>query len=49
LRRQLRAKTPALLLLISASSASFAQPGAAPPADGCGEVITIETHDRTPT
>jgi pimeloyl-ACP methyl ester carboxylesterase len=27
----------------------MAQPNAAPPANGCGEVVRIETHDRTTT
>ncbi len=38
-----------LLLLASARGVSIAQQSAAPPANGCGEVITIETHDRTTT
>ena len=38
-----------LLLLASASGFSIAQPSAAPPAKSCGEVITIETHERTTT
>jgi hypothetical protein len=38
-----------LLLLASARGLSIAQPSAAPPANSCGEVITVETHDRTTT
>ena len=38
-----------LLFLVSAIGASIAQPNAAPLANGCGEVVTIETHDRTTT
>ena len=38
-----------LLLLVSASGVSIAQPSAAPPVNGCGEVMTIETHDRATT
>jgi hypothetical protein len=39
----------AALLLVSATSASLAQSNTAPPADGCGEVATIETHGGTTT
>lgn len=39
----------AALLLVSATAASLAQSNAAPQADGCGEVVTIETHGRTTT
>lgn len=38
-----------LLFLVSAIGVSIAQPNAVPPAGGCGEVVTIETHDRTTT
>ena len=38
-----------LLLLTSARGLSFAQPSAALSANSCGEVVTIETHDRTTT
>ena len=38
-----------LLMLASARAVSIAQPSAAPPANSCGEVITIESHDRTTT
>ena len=38
-----------LLFLVSAIEVSIAQPNVAPLADGCGEVVTIETHDRTTT
>jgi len=38
-----------LLLLASARGVSIAQPSAAPPASSCGDVMTIETHDRTTT
>lgn len=39
----------AALLLVSATAASLAQSNTAPQADGCGEVVTIETHGRTTT
>ncbi len=42
-----RSSVFAALLLVSATAASLAQSNAAPPADGCGEVVTIETHGRT--
>jgi len=38
-----------LLSLTSARAVSIAQPSAAPPANSCGEVVSIETHDRTTT
>ena len=38
-----------LLLFASGRGSSIAQPSAAPPANSCGEVITVETHDRTTT
>ena len=39
----------ATFLLVSATAVSFAQSNAAPPADDCGEVVTIDTHGRTTT
>jgi pimeloyl-ACP methyl ester carboxylesterase len=39
----------ALLLLVSVSRLGIAQQPVSPPANGCGEVITIETHNRTIT
>ena len=45
----MRSLIVALLLLASASGLSIAQPSAAPPANSCGEVVSIETHDRTTT
>ena len=38
-----------LLCVVSVLWASVAEPGAAAPADGCGAVISIETHNRTTT
>jgi hypothetical protein len=38
-----------LLSLASTIAAALAQPAALPPAAGCGEVVTIATHDRTTT
>ena len=38
-----------LLMLASARAVSIAQPSAAPPANSCGDVITLETHERTTT
>ncbi len=37
------------LCLASSPRASFAQPAASAPVNGCGEVITIATHDHTTT
>jgi pimeloyl-ACP methyl ester carboxylesterase len=45
----MRSLIAVLLLLASATGGSFAQPNVSPPANGCGEVMTIETHDRTTT
>jgi len=39
----------ALSCLASSPRASFAQPAAFAPVNGCGEVITIATHDHTTT
>jgi hypothetical protein len=41
--------TFAALLLVSAIAVCLAQANAASPGDGCGEVMTIETHGRTTT
>jgi len=39
----------ALALATAFATISMAQPGAEPRADACGELITINTHDRTTT
>ena len=39
----------AALVLAFATAACLVQSNAAAPGDGCGEVVTIETHDRTTT
>jgi hypothetical protein len=45
----LRSSLLVLLFLAWSTAASVAQPAAAPPASGCGEVVTIATHGRTTT
>jgi hypothetical protein len=43
------AREGAGFVLVSAAGASLAQSNAGSPAEGCGEIVTIETHDRTTT
>lgn len=45
----MRSTACAALLLVSLTTASMAQSGAAPPAGICGEVVAIATHDGTTT
>lgn len=45
----MRSSVSAALLLVWATTAALARSNAAPPADGCGEVVTIEAHGRTTT
>jgi hypothetical protein len=45
----MRSTAYAAFLLVSATTASLAQSGAAPPAGACGEVVAIATHDGTTT
>ncbi|MBI1774954.1 MAG: hypothetical protein HYR63_06365 [Proteobacteria bacterium] len=47
--RALRYSMLVCLMPALTSGVSFAQPTAASPLDGCGELVTIETHDRTTT
>jgi pimeloyl-ACP methyl ester carboxylesterase len=48
-RSALRFSPPVLLFLASMAASSVAQPLVSPPANICGEVVTIATHDRTTT
>jgi len=43
----MRSSTGAVLSLIGAAAAWLAPVGALSAAEACGEVVTVETHDRT--
>ncbi|MBM3356271.1 MAG: hypothetical protein FJY54_00885 [Betaproteobacteria bacterium] len=45
----MRSAVLAGVLLVSVAGASLAQSNAGSPVEGCGEIVTIETHDRTTT